>query len=164
MSGQNIRNEQNDQWVLARTPLEGWPADGDFRYQSVPVPEPRSGQCLTRTIYLSLDPYQWGRRRSGTEKPGDVCHGRTVSQVIASRKQPLLAAIPDEKCEHSPEVSDALIPVFLIEMKDDLCIAVSPKSVTKRLQTLAQRGIVINFAVADDPHTLVFIGDRLAPP
>lgn len=40
---------------------------------------------LTRTIYLSLDPYQWGRRRSGTEKVGDVCHGRTVSQVVESR-------------------------------------------------------------------------------
>ncbi len=39
---------------------------------------------LTRTIYLSLDPYQWGRRRSGMEAAGDVCHGRTVSQVVAS--------------------------------------------------------------------------------
>ena len=49
------------------------------------MPEPGEGQCLTRTLYLSLDPYQWGRRRSGTEQPGDVCHGRTVSQVISSR-------------------------------------------------------------------------------
>jgi len=48
-------------------------------------PAPRDGQALTRTIYLSLDPYQWGRRRSGLEAPGDVCHGRTVSQVIESR-------------------------------------------------------------------------------
>lgn len=40
---------------------------------------------LTRTIYLSLDPYQWGRRRSGAESVGDVCHGRTVSQVVESR-------------------------------------------------------------------------------
>lgn len=78
-------SDQNEQWVLARTPAGGWPADGDFSYRSVPVPEVESGQCLTRTIYLSLDPYQWGRRRSGTEKPGDVCHGRTVSQVVASR-------------------------------------------------------------------------------
>lgn len=75
----------NHRWVLARTPPEGWPADGDFRFESVPLPEPGPGQCLTRTLYLSLDPYQWGRRRSGTEKPGDVCHGRTVSQVVASR-------------------------------------------------------------------------------
>jgi NADPH-dependent curcumin reductase CurA len=40
---------------------------------------------LTRTIYLSLDPYQWGRRRQGVEVPGEVCHGRTVSQVLRSR-------------------------------------------------------------------------------
>ncbi len=76
---------QNNQWVLARKPPEGWPADGDFRWQTVPRPDPGPGQCLTRTLYLSLDPYQWGRRRSGTEQPGDVCHGRTVSQVVESR-------------------------------------------------------------------------------
>src|SRR5215471_6785970 len=40
---------------------------------------------LTCTIYLSLDPYQWGRKRSGLEAVGDVCHGRTVSQVVKSR-------------------------------------------------------------------------------
>jgi len=73
------------QWVLARTPAAGWPTDGDFRWQLAAVPEPGPGQCLTRTIYLSLDPYQWGRRRSGVEQPGDVCHGRTVAQVIRSR-------------------------------------------------------------------------------
>jgi NADPH-dependent curcumin reductase CurA len=39
---------------------------------------------LCRTIYLSLDPYQWGRRRRGLEKPGEVCHGRTVAQVLKS--------------------------------------------------------------------------------
>ncbi len=49
------------------------------------MPDPQPGQVLSRTIYLSLDPYQWGRRRSGTEQPGDVCHGRTVSQVVQSR-------------------------------------------------------------------------------
>ena len=77
--------DTNDRWILARTPAEGWPSDGDFAFETVPAPEPADGQCLSRTIYLSLDPYQWGRRRSGTEKPGDVCHGRTVSRVVASR-------------------------------------------------------------------------------
>ena len=48
------------------------------------MPSPGPGQILTRTIYLSLDPYQWGRRRTGVEKVGDVCHGRTVSQVVES--------------------------------------------------------------------------------
>lgn len=48
----------------------------------MPTPGPR--QMLTRTIYLSLDPYQWGRRRGGMELPGEVCHGRTVSEVVES--------------------------------------------------------------------------------
>lgn len=74
----------NNQWLLARTPPEGWPVDGDFRWVETEIPKPGPGQMLTRTIYLSLDPYQWGRRRSGMEQPGDVCHGRTVSEVVES--------------------------------------------------------------------------------
>jgi NADPH-dependent curcumin reductase CurA len=46
---------------------------------------PRDNQMVTRTLYLSLDPYQWGRRRGGAEAVGEVCHGRTVAQVVASR-------------------------------------------------------------------------------
>ena len=73
----------NHQWQLARTPAGGWPSEGDFRFVEAEAPAPGAGQVLTRTIYLSLDPYQWYRRRNGTEQPGDVCHGRTVSQVVA---------------------------------------------------------------------------------
>lgn len=72
------------QWLLARTPLEGLPVADDFEWREGPLPEPGPGQLLCRTIYLSLDPYQWGRRRRGLEKPGEVCHGRTVSQVLKS--------------------------------------------------------------------------------
>jgi NADPH-dependent curcumin reductase CurA len=74
----------NRQWILARTPPGGLPTDADFRLVETPLPEPSAQQMLTRTIYLSLDPYQWGRRRSGLEAVGDVCHGRTVSQVVKS--------------------------------------------------------------------------------
>ena len=75
----------NRVWRLARRPPAGWPTNGDFALCDEALPEPQAGQVLTRTIYLSLDPYQWGRRRSGTEAVGDVCHGRTVSRVIESR-------------------------------------------------------------------------------
>lgn len=75
----------NRQWRLARRPAEGLPTAEDFAWHEEEVPEPGPNQMLTRTIYLSLDPYQWGRRRSGVEAVGDVCHGRTVSQVIRSR-------------------------------------------------------------------------------
>lgn len=75
----------NPRWTLARTPPQGWPVDDDFAWQPAAMPEPAAGQMLTRTIYLSLDPYQWGRRRGGAEAVGEVCHGRTVAQVVASR-------------------------------------------------------------------------------
>jgi NADPH-dependent curcumin reductase CurA len=80
-----MASARNQQWVLARRPPGGLPVDADFRWVESAVPRPAAGQMLTRTIYLSLDPYQWGRRRSGTEAVGEVCHGRTVSQVIESR-------------------------------------------------------------------------------
>lgn len=75
----------NQQWRLARLPVEGWPTDGDFVLGRTELSEPAENQALTKTTYLSLDPYQWGRRRSGVEEIGDVCHGRTVSQVVKSR-------------------------------------------------------------------------------
>lgn len=78
-------DKTNLYWALARTPPGGWPVKEDFVLRTAPVPSPGPGQMLTRTLYLSLDPYQWGRRRRGVEAPGEVCHGRTVSQVIESR-------------------------------------------------------------------------------
>ena len=47
----------NHQWVLARKPLEGWPHSDDFNWLSGQMPEIGANQILTRTIYLSLDPY-----------------------------------------------------------------------------------------------------------
>jgi len=46
---------------------------------------PGPGQALTRTIYVSLDPYQWGYKKRGVEAPGAPCHARTVAQVVESR-------------------------------------------------------------------------------
>ena len=75
----------NQRWTLGRRPPAGMPTEGDFAFSELPADEPGPDQLLTRTIYLSLDPYQWGRRRGGAEAVGEVCHGRTVSQVVASR-------------------------------------------------------------------------------
>src|SRR4030095_5529616 len=77
--------EANQQWTLARKPPGGMPVREDFRWVEPPVPVPGDNQMLTRTLYLSLDPYQWGRRRGGAEAVGEVCHGRTVARVVASR-------------------------------------------------------------------------------
>ena len=74
----------NAQWILARRPVDGSPVDDDFRLVETRIPEPGPNQMLTRTIYLSLDPYQWGRWRGASNSIGRVCHGRTVSQVLES--------------------------------------------------------------------------------
>jgi NADPH-dependent curcumin reductase CurA len=78
-------SEGGQAWLLARTPPGGLPEPADFAWVERDLPVPAEGQALVRTLYLSLDPYQWGRRRRGIERPGEVCHGRTVSQVLESR-------------------------------------------------------------------------------
>jgi hypothetical protein len=75
----------NRYWTLSGRPLGGWPEAGDFDLRTAAVPAPGPGQALTRTIYVSLDPYQWGYMRRGVTAPGAPCHARTVGQVIDSR-------------------------------------------------------------------------------
>jgi len=72
-------------WTLSGKPLGGWPEADTFELRERPTPEPGPGQALTKTIYVSLDPYQWGYKRRGTDRPGQPCHARTVAQVIESR-------------------------------------------------------------------------------
>ncbi|MDP6351682.1 MAG: NADP-dependent oxidoreductase [Alphaproteobacteria bacterium] len=50
----------NRQVTLAARP-RGVPKESDFEVIEAPVPEPRHGEVLVRTLWLSLDPYQRGR-------------------------------------------------------------------------------------------------------
>ena len=77
----------NRYWTLADRPLGPWPDAATFALREGPVPTPGPGQALSRTIYISLDPYQWGYKKRGVEAPGAPCHARTVSQVIESRME-----------------------------------------------------------------------------
>ena len=77
----------NRYWTLSDKPVGAWPDADTFVLCEAPVPKPGPGQALTRTIYISLDPYQWGYKRRGVEAPGAPCHARTVSQVIKSRME-----------------------------------------------------------------------------
>src|SRR4051812_47692310 len=74
----------NRYWTLAAKPLPPWPQPDTFELVEAPMPAPGPGQALTRTIYVSLDPYQWGYKRRGVDTPGAPCHARTVSQVMES--------------------------------------------------------------------------------
>ena len=68
----------------------GEPTAANFESADGPVPEPKDGDVLRRTIYLSLDPYMRGRMSDAASyatpvQLGDVMGGHTVSEVVESR-------------------------------------------------------------------------------
>ena len=74
--------------VLKRRP-KGEPEAGDFEIIESTIPDPEPGQVVTRTIWLSIDPYMRGRLREEQTyavaiQIGEVMTGETVGEVIAS--------------------------------------------------------------------------------
>jgi NADPH-dependent curcumin reductase len=74
--------------VLKRRP-HGAPSREDFEFREDAVPQPGSAEVVTRTIWLSIDPYMRGRLREQQTyaqpvNPGDVMTGETVGEVVAS--------------------------------------------------------------------------------
>jgi NADPH-dependent curcumin reductase len=79
----------NRQIVLKSRP-EGSPSLDNFELRETSVPQPREGEVLIRTLYLSLDPYMRGRMSAGKSyaKPAEIGQpmvGGTVGEIIASR-------------------------------------------------------------------------------
>jgi NADPH-dependent curcumin reductase CurA len=74
--------------VLRRRP-HGAPERSDFEITEDPIPTPGAGEVVTRTIWLSIDPYMRGRLReqqtyAKAVEIGEVMTGETVGEVIAS--------------------------------------------------------------------------------
>jgi hypothetical protein len=83
MSGRNQRI------TFARSP-RGLPVPGDFGADLTDIPVPAAGEFLSRTLYLSLDPYYRNVMKNSQIyqdrlAPGDVMVGETVAEVIESR-------------------------------------------------------------------------------
>ncbi|HET9923772.1 MAG TPA: NADP-dependent oxidoreductase [Methylomirabilota bacterium] len=79
----------NRQVVLRSRPV-GMPKLTDFDLVDSPLPSPKDGEVLCRTIYLSLDPYMRGRisgakSYAASVEPGQVIVGGTVGEVLESR-------------------------------------------------------------------------------
>jgi len=82
-------SEVNRRIVLAERP-QGAPRAENFRLEEAAVPEPGAGELVSRTLYLSLDPYMRGRKSDAPSYTppvaiGEVMTGGTVGQVVASR-------------------------------------------------------------------------------
>jgi NADPH-dependent curcumin reductase CurA len=89
VSNMNQNNTVNRRIVLNSRPV-GAPTAENFRLEACDVPVPASGQVLTRTLYLSLDPYMRGRMSDAPSYTaplalGEVMVGGTVGIVAASQ-------------------------------------------------------------------------------
>ena len=79
-----------NQQIRLKSRPSGEPTLANFEAADAPVSEPKDGEVLRRTIYLSLDPYMRGRMSDAASyatpvKIGDVMGGHTVSEVVESR-------------------------------------------------------------------------------
>jgi NADPH-dependent curcumin reductase len=77
--------------ILLKSRPTGVPSAANFELVQTPAPEPRDGEVLLKTLFLSLDPYMRGRMNDGPSyaapaEVGKPMVGGTVSQVAASRK------------------------------------------------------------------------------
>ena len=75
--------------VLRRRPV-GAPTPNIFAIEESAMPEPAEGQVLTRTLFLSIDPYMRGRLSDAKSYAapvpiGGMMEGETIGEVIASR-------------------------------------------------------------------------------
>jgi NADPH-dependent curcumin reductase CurA len=75
--------------VLRRRPV-GAPTPDIFAIEESAMPEPAEGQVLTRTLFLSIDPYMRGRLSDAKSYAapvpiGGMMEGETIGEVIASR-------------------------------------------------------------------------------
>lgn len=78
----------NRQITLAARPI-GMPKESDFALLESPVPQPGRGEALIRSLYLSVDPYMYGRVKGPTHygksvQVGEVMMGGVVGRVMAS--------------------------------------------------------------------------------
>lgn len=75
-------------WILKHRPTTE-PEPGDFALVEEAMPVPQAGEVLTRTMWLSIDPYMRGRLSAAKSyaapvELGAMMTGETVGEVIAS--------------------------------------------------------------------------------
>jgi NADPH-dependent curcumin reductase len=78
----------NRRILMARVP-QGLPVLEDFASDLVAIPQPGDGEFLSRTVFLSLDPYYRNVMKNSpvyAERlvPGDVMIGETIAQIVES--------------------------------------------------------------------------------
>lgn len=82
--------QESNRKIIMKSRPTGYPQESDFELVEEPIPQPREGEVLIRTFWLSLDPYMRGRMRdvqsyAPSVAIGDVIVGGAVGRVVESR-------------------------------------------------------------------------------
>jgi NADPH-dependent curcumin reductase len=75
--------------ILLKSRPTGAPSHANFELVETPVPAPKDGELLLKTLFLSLDPYMRGRMNAGPSyaapaEIGQPMVGRTIAEIVAS--------------------------------------------------------------------------------
>ena len=84
--------------ILLKSRPAGEPTPANFEAADAPVPEPKEGEVLRRTIYLSLDPYMRGRMSDAASYATPVKIGDSVK----------VRAVAPKLGEHNAEIYEKL--------------------------------------------------------
>ena len=82
-------SESNRKITLKSRP-DGYPELSDFELVEEQIPQPREGEVLIQSLWLSLDPYMRGRMRDAASyapsvQLGEVMVGGAAGRIIESR-------------------------------------------------------------------------------
>src|SRR2546422_11655848 len=100
----------------------------------------------------------WGSREvsvavGGEEESvtGDRVVERLDPEPVPRQEEAALQPVPQGKREHALEPLDTGCPLLLVQVEDRLGIAPGPVGVAAPLEPATELGMVVNFAVGDDP-------------
>ena len=82
--------------------------------------------------------------------------------TVAGQHEPAPGLVPQGKSKHAVEPLDEIGTFLLVEMHQHLGIAIRAEPMAARFEVPAQSGIVVDFAVAGDPHVAPLVLHRLA--
>jgi len=83
------------------------------------------------------------------------------AQPVARYEKALSAGVPYGEGKHASKVLYTVRPIFFVQVNDGFRVAVGAVLVTQRLQLLPQGGMVVDFAVENNPDRAVFVAEGL---
>jgi hypothetical protein len=87
---------------------------------------------------------------------------RFLAQPVAAQHQAAARRVPQGEGEHSSQARYEVGPVLLVEVDQNLGVALGAEAVA-RLEVAPQLDVIVDLAVHHDPDRLVLVGQRLGP-